>query len=704
MKRSPIKFPRRVRIHGGEFDASARAMHRSVRLAVPATIENVSVVTIERKQMSTKTTMKRISLVAVAALGFGLLSVVPSQATSDADAFAVSSTTAAQTTAETRTATSSIATVSFFAGVTGESMSVTASFSSAPDANTTTRPYLSLIDTQSSTIDATDRSTGYSVLNKAVTISAGATTKQTRARFYVFLASTDTNTAPAVAGTYVVKLTPAYVGTSGTLQATTVAQYVTITVTAAASLSTVATAATVVVGGLASPDSITSTTDEVVTASKTLNAANANPSAVISVALANAAGTKLTAANGESYTAYIASGPGTLSSGAPTSTGVTGTPASPSKKAGEGRLIAVRAGDNVAVYPDGTAGVSSIQILSLAGAVLATKTVTFYGALDKIVAKANTPVIGVRTLGTGASAKAIAFNTYDASGVEIKTASITVYLNSSDATIIKGAYTSATATYDATTLKAYTVDVTALKQGTANVTVTTNDAATTTTGKTANAVSLRVAGGTAAASGTNALSDVIVAFDKATYAPGEAATITVTPVDSAGLILADDTYTVFSSTGLVSDYAFYAGVTAANLASASAQDGGVAGTGTTLGVASYKVFMPISEGTVTVSYKTAAGVGSTVGGIARTVVATVSSSSGSAAIEAANAAQASADAATDAANAAAESADAATAAAQDAAQAVADLATQVADLIASLKAQLTALTALVVKIQKKVKA
>jgi len=60
-----------------------------------------------------------------------------------------------------------------------------------------------------------------------------------------------------------------------------------------------------------------------------------------------------------------------------------------------------------------------------------------------------------------------------------------------------------------------------------------------------------------------------------------------------------------------------------------------------------------------------------------------------------------ANAATDAANAAAEAADAATAAAQDAADAVA---AQVAALISGLKAQLTALTNLVIKIQKKVKA
>jgi trimeric autotransporter adhesin len=703
MKRSPIKFPRRVRIHGGEFDASARAMHRSVRLAVPATIENVSVVTIERKQMSTKTTIKRIALVAVAAVGFGMLSALPSQATINQDSLVLSSATAAQTTAETKTATSAVATAYFF-GVAGDSMSVTAALVSAPAGNTSL-PILQLIDTSSATVDTVNGASqvaGYLVTpNTATKVAAISPSVGTQARFAVYL-SPDVSTgltAPTVAGTYVVKLTPATVGSSGALNAA-VAQTLTITVTAATTLSTVATSATAVLGGLANPDSITSTTDEVVTASKTLRTTGGQPDAVISVVLKNAAGTTLTTSQGESYTAYIVSGPGTLTSGTPGSGLITQVAGQVS---GTGRLIAVKVGNNVAVYSDGTSGVSTIQILSKAGAVLATKSVTFYGALDKITAKANTPVIGVRA-GAAASSKAIVFNAYDAAGTEIKTGISTVYLNSSDTTIIKGAYTSATPTYDATTLKAWYVDVTAVKQGTASVTITTNSAATVTTGVTSGAVSLRVAGGTAAAAGTNALSDVIVAFDKATYAPGEAATITVTPVDSAGLILADDTYTVFSSTGLVSDYAFYGGVSAANLASASAQDGGVAGTGTTLGVASYKVFMPISEGNVTLKYTTAAGVGSTTGAIARSVVATVSSTSGSAAIEAANAAQASADAATDAANAAAESADAATAAALDAGQAVADLATQVADLIASLKAQLTALTALVVKIQKKVKA
>jgi len=83
---------------------------------------------------------------------------------------------------------------------------------------------------------------------------------------------------------------------------------------------------------------------------------------------------------------------------------------------------------------------------------------------------------------------------------------------------------------------------------------------------------------------------------------------------------------------------------------------------------------------------------------------TVNGSQTNDAIDAANEATDAANAATDAANAAAEAADAATAAAQDAQAAVAELATSVASLIAGIKAQITSLTNLVIKIQKKVKA
>jgi len=83
---------------------------------------------------------------------------------------------------------------------------------------------------------------------------------------------------------------------------------------------------------------------------------------------------------------------------------------------------------------------------------------------------------------------------------------------------------------------------------------------------------------------------------------------------------------------------------------------------------------------------------------------TASADAATAAADAAAEATDAANAATDAANAAAEAADAATAAAQDAADAVAALSTQVSEMVDALKKQITALTNLVIKIQKKVRA
>ena len=92
--RSPFKFPRRVRIHGGECDAVARALHHEAQKVALTQNEQTLIsdekaflsqadskkafgsTSFERKQMSTKTTLKRIALVAVSALGFGLLSTV----------------------------------------------------------------------------------------------------------------------------------------------------------------------------------------------------------------------------------------------------------------------------------------------------------------------------------------------------------------------------------------------------------------------------------------------------------------------------------------------------------------------------------------------------------------------------------------------------------------------------------------------------
>ena len=83
---SPLKFPRRVRIHGGECGAVARALHHEAKIeSLPAVGENVSFTTNERKSMSTKTsTLKRIAQTAVVALLGGLMSVVAAPASNSA--------------------------------------------------------------------------------------------------------------------------------------------------------------------------------------------------------------------------------------------------------------------------------------------------------------------------------------------------------------------------------------------------------------------------------------------------------------------------------------------------------------------------------------------------------------------------------------------------------------------------------------------
>jgi len=75
---SSFKFLRRVRIHGGECGAVARALHHEAKIqSLPAVKGNVFFTTNERKQMSTKTIFKRIALVVVSTLGLSLMASVP---------------------------------------------------------------------------------------------------------------------------------------------------------------------------------------------------------------------------------------------------------------------------------------------------------------------------------------------------------------------------------------------------------------------------------------------------------------------------------------------------------------------------------------------------------------------------------------------------------------------------------------------------
>ena len=90
MRKLQIKFPNQIRISGWDFGSSARAMNQAGEKDLLMTYESVSLTqaglekvsksTTERKSMSTKTSIKRIALVAVSALGFGMVSTVSANA------------------------------------------------------------------------------------------------------------------------------------------------------------------------------------------------------------------------------------------------------------------------------------------------------------------------------------------------------------------------------------------------------------------------------------------------------------------------------------------------------------------------------------------------------------------------------------------------------------------------------------------------
>jgi hypothetical protein len=198
---------------------------------------------------------------------------------------------------------------------------------------------------------------------------------------------------------------------------------------------------------------------------------------------------------------------------------------------------------------------------------------------------------------------------------------------------------------------------------------------------------------------------VTLSFDKTSYEPGEKMTLTVKAVDTNDRPVADGSRELFAA-ALTSNVSFGGASVALPTASVDLEGG----------EATYVLYAPSSAGTVTVSGKEGAAVGLTeraAWAAANTAAYTappvtvsvaVVNSGLDAAAAAAEEATAAANDATDAALSAAEAAEAATAMAQEAVDAVAELSASVTKLISALRAQITTLTNLVVKIQKKVKA
>ena len=624
-----------IRISRGERDASARATH------LEAAFEKYSKTTIERKQMSTTTNFKRIALVAVAALGLGVLTSVPSSAAINTDTVTLSASSASQTTAETYTASSATVTVSYLPSATGDSMTITASLTGAPGTSTAL-PTLRLIETASAIVDtdtvagttnyATSAVPGDTVTaNVSTSVRAHVGSAVTTAKYAVYLTnSTGSTAAPTVAGAYTVKITPATVGLSGAINSTAVT--LTINVTVAATQDTTASAATTTAYLQAAGNANSGiTADSVVAGVRTAG----TKAGFLWIGQLNAAGST----SAESMTVAI-TGAGTLGFGTHPAT------------ASSGRSLSVKVGDTVTIFSDGTSGKGTITVTGgVSGTLLSTKTVNFYGAATSLVGTSNTPILAV-----GANTFAATVVAKDAnSSTMTSLIAETLYAFSSDTTIATvgsvGTYASESAT----------VTVTGVKAGSATITFGNASTLALSTIK-STPVTIRV--------GSTAVASVTVAFDKATYVPGEKATITISLKDSTGQLVVPGTYELWAATyGLNFAKGFSAGTGPATTETAVA-------TSALTGLKTYTVYMPVTAGTVTLT-----------GTLAKTLdadYAPVGTLKTAAAIQG--------------------TAVTASASVSDSGAAALAEVLKLATTVASLRTLITTLTNLVLKIQKKVKA
>jgi len=687
MSRYAIKFPFRVRIHGGEFDESARAIHREDGLkTIQAESGIVLESTIERKQMSTKTTFKRIALVTVAALGFGVMSVAPSNAAADSMTLG-----AATSSATVGVAVSNTVTLSAIAGGAGETLTATVLLISAPStsANAAVLPG-TVTPTWSSGTSNTDTNTVGSAASAAVlNVLAKAAGRYT--------AAGKIEVTPDVAGTYVYSITPGGAALNKTAQTWTVT----------------ATAQTVnnVTNFISTTTGSAATVDTVSTSLSASSSANLVEVARLTSSQYRSTDTATLVANTSALGVSVSiSGAGAL-----------GTTPSGARGPSVSFSAATNAVNDVYVFADGRSGTATIT--TTIGTFTSTKTFRFVGSLATMSATASKKNLGVGETMTITAA--------GADSVGTATAAPTVTATTSDATVATVSAASAVAT------------VTGVKAGTATITLTSGTITTTSV--------VTVLPVTAKTLAWEFDKDAYEAGEKMTLkitasgvADGARAAFVAAPTAnfqlSSGSSVLEASPTFASG---VATYTLYAPATPGKFTLTASVGLAIdteiaikaAATSYTASVATISVnvtnpaLVAAQEATDAANEATDAGnnakdaadqaiEAADAATIAAQDAAAAAEAAGEMAVEAAEAAGAiaqdaldAANAATDAALSAAEAADAATAAATEAKEsadaataAVAALSAEVAKLMAALTAKVTTLSTLVAKIAKKVKA
>jgi len=603
--------------------------------------------------MSTKTNFKRIALVAITALGLGVLSSVPAKAVGDLSVTVVNGSFTTGKADTTTAATISIAatiedvrdtiTISVVGnGTLGDS--VVASASMARQAKLI---FLETTTAARSVVDDVALGTGVKTQlskNDSVTVTSGSMSLvgssigRVGAKFGI---QVDSSSAAAPAGTYSFTVFVKQY-TQGVDQPVTTTYTASLVVAALATASADPSAVTSFVklstAGLTS-SATTSTLDVVVTSVATAG----TTAGYILVGNRNAANGSADAE--DSITATV-TGVGNVC------TSSVGVGAAVGSVCGKSVKIAATGDYQFALQADGIAGTSTVTIASSVAGYSVAKQVNYYAKAAKtLTASVLTPVLVV-----GSNDSAVSVSAVDANGTNWSGAAYIYASTAADVTAVGGSTTTPVACVYSSLKLVHYCPIAATAAGTGKFKVI--DAATVALATaTSNEVTVKSSAATAAT--------VKIAFNKATYAPGEIGLIIVTPLDASGAGIAAGTTTSALASGGITSNVTLMGITGSVLDMTSADVVAVAYSGTTT-VAGSKTFpftAPTGGGAITLTAKGGTGL-PVAGQVALTATASVTDN-GAAALAAV---------------------------------------TALATTVASLKTLITTLTNLVLKIQKKVKA
>ena len=640
--------------------------------------------------MSTKTTFKRIALVAAASLGLSVFSAVPSKAAPSQVTVTVTNGTKVLGSANADTSTGGLVTVTANHSLSTDSTLVTIMPKTYPTGASTLNitgnlvfidtavSGLSLSTSDTVTMVANDTTqfalntalmTGYapeaasaaqvgtasarslsnqSLGNKATADSITTTatgggslrafalktgsssTGYVGARFRLYLddPARAAGGIPAGTYTYTITVTPYTGGTAGT----PVTSDISIVVAGIASSGTTSTA--YIGAGTTSATFNSETLTVAATASNTTAVANYT----ITLRDADGLGTGVA----ESVTAT-------------TTLGNVGDAATNPTILGQNVQLKYTAGSSsslvIGIFGSGTSGTATV-CAKTATITFPCKTVVFYST----TAASLTATQVSSTLAVGSNSTAFTAKALDASGNLIPT-STSVYIFSDNTAVVSE---TASACTIASTNDKVNCTLTGVTPGTANIMFGTNSAKANATA----AFKVTVT--------NSAIASIALTSNKTSYAPGEVAYIRVTAKDSAGNSVAPQTIgSFFSSTGITTDVGLGANSDTTGLAATSVTLAAKTTTGYATGdaVAQFTVYMPTGASSITFSATGGTGLPAALQGKAITPLTVSVADSGSQALAAVTA-----------------------------------LASQVSAFITKINAQITTLTDLVMKIQKKVKA